>query len=62
MNGTPLLVIQRLMGHKTISVTVDYGKFSNEFMMKEAVDKLDFSGYTVSTDHINTAHLKCAKS
>lgn len=62
MNGTPLLVIQRLMGHKTISVTVDYCKFSNELMMKEAVDKLDFSGYTVSTDHTNTAHLKCAKS
>ena len=56
MNGTPLLVIQRLMGHKTISVTADYCKFSNEMMMKEAVDKLNFREYNASEDRTNTAH------
>ena len=56
MNGTPLILIQKLLGHKTLSMTLRYSQFSNELMTREAVDKLKFTEYNASEDRTLTAH------
>ncbi|MBE0433086.1 site-specific integrase [candidate division WOR-3 bacterium] len=55
MNGVPILEVQKLLGHKTLAMTMRYSHLSNK-NLRDAVDKLDFSGYNGSEDRTNTAH------
>ncbi|MDH4212179.1 MAG: site-specific integrase [candidate division WOR-3 bacterium] len=55
MNGVPILEVQKLLGHKTLSMTLRYSHLSNK-NLRDAVDKLDFSEYNASEDRTNTAH------
>ena len=55
MNGIPILEVQKLLGHKTLSMTMRYSHLSNK-NLREAVDKLKFTDYNGSEDRTNTAH------
>lgn len=57
LNGTRLLHIKNLLGHKDISVTLRYCQFADKLMEREAVDKLNFLDYNASGHHTFTAHL-----
>jgi integrase len=60
MNGVDIRVIQQLLGHKTISMTMRYSHLSNK-NLRQAVDKLDEVGYNGTKDRTFTALLESAK-
>ena len=59
MNGIPILEVQKLLGHKTLSMTMRYSHLSNK-NLRDAVDKLNFSEYNASKDRTNTAQRELA--
>ncbi len=54
MNGVDIRVVQDLLGHRTITMTMRYSHLSNR-ALKDAVDKLKLSGYSGSQDGTNLA-------
>jgi integrase len=60
MNGVDIRVIQQLLGHKTISMTMRYSHLSNK-NLRQAVDRLDKVGYNGIKDRTFTALLESAK-
>lgn len=55
MAGVDIRTVQELMGHKDIRMTMRYSHLSDR-NLREAVDKLNFSGNNGSEDRTNTAH------
>jgi len=60
MNGVDIRVIQQLLGHKTISMTMRYSHLSDK-NLRQAVDRLDKVGYNGIKDRTFTALRESAK-
>ena len=60
-NGTPLIVLQKLLGHKTITMTMRYAQFTDQRLFKREVDKLRFSAYNDIRRVTNMSQLAITK-
>jgi integrase len=56
MSGVDIRTVQELLGHKDIKMTMRYSHLSNK-SLRDAVDKLNSTGYNQSKDRTNTAQL-----